>query len=290
EIATIVQKSALPQLNIKLSFTAGSALDPKGKERLAALTGAMVANGGSSEMRIDEIKRALYPMAGVFNVRVDKEMTTFTASIHKDNWKKYFDITLPMLLSPGFREEDFRRVKDRQLNALKQDLRNNNEEELAKEELQVRIFRGTPYGHPALGTISGIQQISLNDVKEFWRTAYNRRSLTVGVVGDAPPELLQRLREALGALADASPASPSTVAAQRPRGIDVEIIQKGTRATAISLGHPIEVTRAHPDFAALWLARAWLGEHRSSMSHLYQRLRELRGLNYGDYAYVEAFP
>jgi len=26
------------------------------------------------------------------------------------------------------------------------------------------------------------------------------------------------------------------------------------------------------------------------MSHLYQRLRELRGLNYGDYAYVEAFP
>ncbi|HTS01912.1 MAG TPA: insulinase family protein, partial [Thermoanaerobaculia bacterium] len=41
---------------------------------------------------------------------------------------------------------------------------------------------------------------------------------------------------------------------------------------------------------ALYLARTWLGEHRSSTSHLYQRIREVRGMNYGDYAYIEAFP
>ncbi len=50
------------------------------------------------------------------------------------------------------------------------------------------------------------------------------------------------------------------------------------------------MTRSHPDFAALWLARTWLGEHRASTSHLYQRIREIRGMNYGDYAYIEAFP
>ena len=59
---------------------------------------------------------------------------------------------------------------------------------------------------------------------------------------------------------------------------------------AISFGHPIAVTRSHPDFPALSVARAWLGEHRSSLSHLYQRIREVRGMNYGDYAYIEAFP
>ena len=75
-----------------------------------------------------------------------------------------------------------------------------------------------------------------------------------------------------------------------PQGIEVRIIEKETRATAISVGHPLEVTRSHPDFAALMIARTWLGEHRSSMSHLYQRIREVRGMNYGDYAYIEAFP
>jgi zinc protease len=70
----------------------------------------------------------------------------------------------------------------------------------------------------------------------------------------------------------------------------VEIVEKNTRATAISFGLPLDVTRKHPDFAALWLAKTWLGEHRSSSAHLYQRIREERGMNYGDYAYIEAFP
>ena len=290
EISLIVQKSALPQLNIKLSFNSGSASDPRGKEGLAQLTGSMISSGGSSEMPVDEIRRALFPMAGTFSASVDKEMTTFTASIHRDNWKKFFEIALPMLLSPGFREDDFRRLKDSQLNALKQDLRNNNEEELGKEELQANLFRGTPYGHPVLGTVAGIQQIGVNDVKEFARGHYLRQNLTVGVVGDASDELLARLKQVLAALPEGKPQSPAAISAQYPKGIEVEIIQKDTRATAISFGHPIEVDRGHPDFPALWLARAWLGEHRSSSSHLFQRIREVRGMNYGDYAYVEAFP
>jgi zinc protease len=85
-------------------------------------------------------------------------------------------------------------------------------------------------------------------------------------------------------------AAPQGIAGRRPRGMEVEIIEKETRATAISFGNPIAVTRAHPDYAALYLARTWLGEHRSSVSHLYQRIRETRGMNYGDYAYIEAFP
>jgi zinc protease len=110
------------------------------------------------------------------------------------------------------------------------------------------------------------------------------------VVGDASDELLARLKQVLAALPEGKTQSPVAISAQYPKGIEVEIIQKDTRATAISLGHPIEVDRGHPDFPALWLARAWLGEHRSSSSHLFQRIRELRGMNYGDYAYVEAFP
>jgi zinc protease len=70
----------------------------------------------------------------------------------------------------------------------------------------------------------------------------------------------------------------------------VEILEKDTRATAISFGFPIDVTRSDADFAALSIARVWLGEHRLSTGQLYQRIREVRGINYGDYAYIEAFP
>ncbi|HEY3119370.1 MAG TPA: pitrilysin family protein [Vicinamibacteria bacterium] len=290
-VRLLAQRSGLPQLDIKLLFTVGSAYDPKGKEGLAALTAAMVSDAGSKRMRIDEIKKALFPMAGSFESQVDKEMTTFTGIIHRDNWERFLEIALPMLLEPGFREDDFRRLKDAQLNALKQDLRNNNEEELGKERLQANVFAGTPYGHPVLGTVAGIEAITLDDVRAFLRTAYTRANLTLGLAGDAPDQLRARVQRELAALPEGpAPAAPATVAGRRPSGIEIEIVEKDTRATAISFGHPIEVTRSHPDFAALWVARTWLGEHRSSVSHLYERIREIRGMNYGDYAYIEAFP
>ena len=70
----------------------------------------------------------------------------------------------------------------------------------------------------------------------------------------------------------------------------IDIVQRETRATAISMGFPIDVTRRHKDFPALALVASYFGQHRSSSSYLYGRIRELRGLNYGDYAYIEYFP
>jgi zinc protease len=290
DLPVVLQKTALPQTNFKLLFAVGSAHDPAGKEGLAALAAAMVAEAGSKEMRIDEINKALYPIAGSFTAQVDKEMTTFTGSIHRDNWKAFLDVVLPQLLEPGLREDDFQRLKDAQSNALKEDLRSNNEEELGKERLQTNLFAGTAYGHPVVGTVAGIQAITLDDVRKFIASAYSRANLTLGVAGDVPNEMLASLKQDVSKL-PAGTASPAPrVAARTPSGLEVEIIEKETRATAISFGHPIEVTRSHPDFAALSVARAWLGEHRSSVSHLYNRIRETRGMNYGDYAYIEAFP
>jgi len=288
---TLVVQSPLPQIAVKFLFAAGSAQDPKGKEGLAALSAGMIAEAGSKDRRIDEINKALFPMAGVFHAQTDKEMTTFTASIHRDNWKAFLDIVLPMLTDPGLREDDFKRLKDAQANALREDLRSNNEEELGKERLQANIFAGTPYGHPVLGTAAGIESLSLDDVRAFIRSTYTQGALTLGVSGDAPEPMLAHLRAELAKLpAGPGPAAVPAIAGRRPSGIEVEIIEKETRATAISLGLPIPVTRSSPDFVALSVARAWLGEHRSSVSHLYQRIREIRGMNYGDYAYIEAFP
>ncbi|ACG72561.1 peptidase M16 domain protein [Anaeromyxobacter sp. K] len=282
--------SKLPVVTVKLVFPAGSAKDPKGKEGLAALAADMLAAAGSQRMRLDEIREALHPLAASLDAQVDKEMVTLTGRFPADGWRRFADVALPQLTEPGFREEDFRRIKDEHLNALTQDLRESNDEELAKERLQANAFAGTPYGHPAIGTVAGIQAVTLEDVKAFVRARYARPDVLVGVGGDAPKAFLDRLQAELGRLPVAQAEPAPAVTGRRPKGLEVEIVQKDTRATAISFGLPIAVTRGHPDFPALWLAKTWLGEHRASTSHLYQRIREARGMNYGDYAYVEAFP
>ncbi len=291
KIDTMVQKTALPQITFKLLFSAGSAHDPKGKEGLAALTAAMIARGGSADRKFDEITKALFPLAGSFGSQVDKEMTTFTGSIHRDSWNTYTEVALPMLLAPGFREEDFRRLKDAQKNALVLDLKGNNEEEFGKERLQSNVFAGTPYAHPVLGSVKSIEAITLEDVRDFWKKAYTQGALKLGVAGDASDDKVAMLKRELGKLpAGAGLAAITRTVGRKPSGIEVEIVEKETRATAISFGFPIEVNRTHPDYAALWLAKTWLGEHRESSGRLYLRIRDVRGMNYGDYAYIEAFP
>jgi zinc protease len=287
---TVLQRSPSPLINVKLLFGVGSAHDPAGKEGLSALTAAMVTRAGSKTRTIDEIDAALYPMAGTFVGRSDKEMTSITGVIHRDNWRRFLEIVLPQLVDNGWRQEDFERLKTRQLNALVQDLRSSNEEELGKERLQVNVFRGTPYGHVALGTVAGLRAIALDDVKTFARTMYTRENVTLGVSGDASDEMVRDLTARLQALPPGAAPPPPSVEGRRPSGIEVEILEKDTRAVALSFGFPIEVTRSHPDFVALSVARSWLGEHRLSSGQLYQRIREERGMNYGDYAYIEAFP
>ena len=73
-------------------------------------------------------------------------MTTFSGVAHRDTLEKFAAIVLPQLTEPGYREDDFARLKTSQTNALIQDLRGNNEEELAKERLQGHLFAGSVYG------------------------------------------------------------------------------------------------------------------------------------------------
>jgi len=285
----IVLQTPSPLVRFKLLFATGSADDPEGKYGLAALTASMMTEAGSTEMPFDEITRALFPLAASFSAQVDRDMTVFTGVAHREGLDRLLEIALPQLVSPGYREDDFRRVREQHLSALTQDLRSNNEEELGKERLQELCFAGTPYGHTTLGSVSGLDAITLDDVKTFAARHYTLANLTLGVAGDVPAEGHERLKVALGRLPEGQPRLAYPVTGEMLAGLNVELLAKETRSVAVSFGHPIAVRRGDPDFVPLWLARAWLGEHRASNGRLYHRIREVRGMNYGDYAYIEAF-
>jgi zinc protease len=290
DVPVVRVPTPLPVVTLKLLFQAGSARDPAGREGLAALAADLLAGGGSRRMSIEEIRAALHPLSASLEAQADKELVTLTGTFPKGGWERFVEVALPQLTDPGFREEDFRRVKEAHRAALLQDLRDSNEEELAKERLQASLFAGTPYGHPVLGTVAGLDAITLDDVKAFVRARYVRADVVVGLGGDAPAALLPRVRRALAALPEGTTPPRLEIAGRRPKGLEVEIVEKDTRGTALSLGHPLAVLRGDPDYVPLLVARTWLGEHRSATSRLYQRIREARGLSYGAYAYIEAFP
>jgi zinc protease len=139
-----------------------------------------------------------------------------------------------------------------------------------------------------IGHASDLKQLTMADVKQQAAHVFTRDRLTIGVAGGYPPDIVAQLRAAAATL-PAMGAPLVEVTAQAPHRPRVRIVEKPTDSTAISIGVPWSLTRHSPDFAALLVARSAFGEHRQFNGRLMQRLRELRGLNYGDYAYLEHF-
>lgn len=286
----LLQPGESPLVTFRIAFRVGAASDPTGKEGLAALTAAMLSGGGSRQMSYDDIVDAFFPMAAGVSAQVDKEMTVFVGTTHEENLEAYYAILRQMLLEPGWREEDFSRLKDKALNYLRIQLRANNEEELGKEYLYLKIYENHPYGRQNSGTVRSLQAMTLEDVRAFHEANYRRSNLTIGLAGGYPDDFPERMRKDFEVLADQAP-EPSVL--PTPKSADklrVRIIEKETRSTLISLGFPIAVNRSHPDWPALKLVQSYFGQHRSAKSLLYRRIREIRGMNYGDYAYIEYFP
>src|SRR5262245_29192410 len=76
--ATLLQHNNSPIITFRLLFVTGSAFDPPGKEGLASLTAAMLAQGGTRSNSYDQILQALYPIASSVGWQVDKEMTVIS--------------------------------------------------------------------------------------------------------------------------------------------------------------------------------------------------------------------
>lgn len=280
-----------PTVSFRIFFNVGSQDDPSGKEGLAALTASLITEGSTTKHSYEEILELLYPMAAGIGEQVDKEVTVFTGRTHVDNLEKYYALFKEVILEPAFKEEDFERVKTDYLNYVKTSLRFSQDEELGKEVLYEFVFEGTPYGHNEEGHVKSLESITLEDVKEFYKANYTMANMAIGVGGGYESGFANRVKADFETALPAGEKSSLPVPVpEKIEGIQVEIVEKNAPATAVSFGFPIAVTRGSKDFYALAMATSWLGEHRNGFSHLYEVIREKRGLNYGDYAYIEHFP
>ena len=195
-----------------------------------------------------------------------------------------------MLIDPGWREDDLKRIREDIINYLRVTLADNNDEELGNELLLSAIFAGHPYQHHNFGTVFVLNRLTLDDLRAFYKANFTQSALTIGIAGGYPAGFEERVQKDFSSLPIGSTEPrPAIGPPALPAGTQITIVQKPARSIAYSLGFPIDIRRGSPDFPALLLAQAWLGPHRSG-GRLFQRMREVRGLNYGDYAYIEHFP
>ena len=286
----VVESPGNPLVSFRFMFATGSANDPVGKEGLNTLTAMMLSDGGTRELSLVEVIEKLYPMAAGVGAQADKEVTTIVGGVHRDFLEDFYGIFRDRILQPRFDPEDFERNRNQLLNYVSKSLRGSDDEELGKTLLEDMVYRGHPFGHPTAGTVAGLESITLEDVKAFYRDHYTFSALRIGLAGDLPQGFTEKVQEDFQKGLPPGAEGPGELPSPKPaEGIEVWIAKKAADSTAISLGFPYDVTRSDPDFYPLLVANTYLGDHRSFHGVLMNKLRGKRGLNYGDYSYIEEF-
>jgi len=285
----LVPMEGNPHVSFRVLLNVGSANDPEGKEGLCQLTLSLLVNGGSKSLTFKEIQKKFYPMASSVALRVDKEMSVFSGTVHVDNLEKYYAIFKGMLLEPGFREEDFKRIKTNQLSFLERTLVSNRDEQFGKEILNLKMYEGHPYGHHQYGTAETLKTLTLDDIKAFYKEHFVQGNITTGLAGGYRSDFPAKIMQDFSSLPEGHTPQLSLPEQRMPSGLEIVIAEKKTPATAMSMGFPVSISKADDDYFALWIAVAHFGEHRQHLSLLFQKIREERGQNYGDYAYTDHF-
>ncbi len=279
-----------PVVAVRAVFRSGSIDDPTGKEGLTALCAALMVQGGTQKLSASDLIAALFPLAGELDAQVDVEQTAWIGRVHRDNLDAYLPLFVDTLVAPRLDPKEFDRLRQNAIDDIEKRLRNADDENLGKESLSQLLYGWStprhPYGHYVGGSVTSLKSITLSDIKTHIARVFTRDRLTLGVSTDRT--LVEALDQKLAKLpAVSAPIAHLPLPSAPPARM--LIVEKDTASTAVSLGFPYAAKRGDRDGYALMVVASAFGEHRQFNGRLMQQMRGDRGLNYGDYAYIERF-
>jgi zinc protease len=148
-----------------------------------------------------------------------------------------------------------------------------------------KLFGDHPYGRPLKGTEASVDNVTIDDVREFFATRYTRSGVLIAAAGDITKERLgSYVERCLGGLAETT-ITPTIVMPPTPRkGIRLTLVDKPDRSqTQVFMGHTT-LDANHADYFPLMVGQTVFGgTFTARLSH---EIREKRGWSYGAYTYL----
>src|SRR6266404_4458415 len=232
---------------------------------------------GTKTRGANAIAQKIQDVGGYINAYTSFDRTVYWIDVPKAGTSVALDILSDTMMNSTLPQEEYAREQEviRREFAMGMD----DPDRMAGQLLFATAFQRHPYRLPVIGQLDIYNQLTQEQVVQYYKTRYVPNNLTFIVVGDVDAEAVY---QQLGDFFQDYPAKslqPVYVPPEPPQlGPRVVHQEFATELTRLSLAwHIPEIT--HPDVPALDLLSTILGDGRSS--RLYRRVREEAGLAYG---------
>jgi zinc protease len=229
---------------------------------------------GTKTRSTNEIAQKIQDVGGYINAYTSFDRTVFWIDVPKDGVTTALDILADAMMNSTLPPEEYQKEQEviRREFAMGMD----DPDRMAGLLLFATAYQQHPYRFPVIGELEIYNQLTQEQVMQYYKTRYVPNNLTFVVVGDVDAEKVrQQLNELFKPYPEKS-LKPVFVPTEPPQLGRREVHQEfATELTHLSLAwHIPEVT--NPDVPALDLLSTILGDGRSS--RLYRRVREEAGL------------
>jgi zinc protease len=225
----------------------------------------------------NEIAQKIQDVGGYINAYTSFDRTVFWIDVPKDGVTTALDILADAMMNSTLPPEEYQKEQEviRREFAMGMD----DPDRMAGLLLFSTAYQVHPYRFPVIGELEIYNQLTQEQVMQYYKTRYVPNNLTFIVVGDVEAE---KVRQQLADLFKAYPEKslqPVFIPAEPPQLGQREVHQEfATELSHLSLAWHIPAV-TNPDVPALDLLSMILGEGRSS--RLYRRVREEAGLAFG---------
>jgi len=232
---------------------------------------------GTQTRSTNEIAQKIQDVGGYINAYTSFDRTVFWIDVPKDGVATALDVLADAMMNSTLPPEEYRKEQEviRREFAMGMD----DPDRMAGLLLFATAYQRHPYRFPVIGEIEIYNQLTQEQVMQYYKTRYVPNNLTFIVAGDVDAEKVrQQLTELFKPYPEQS-LKPVFIPAEPPQLGLREVHQEfPTELTHLEFAwHIPEIT--NPDVPALDLLSTILGEGRSS--RLYRRVREEAGLAFG---------
>ena len=173
--------SETPTVQLEIRFPAGERYVKPGKEGLANLTASMMQEA-TTDSSLEELQARLDKLGSTISINAGNYTTSIAVSSLEKNLTETLTIVEEVLFKPAFREQDFSRIKKQMLEGLV--YQHQKPSWLASQATRQVLFSGSVYQRPSDGTEASVAELTLEDVKAFYKQHYTPQGAQIVIVGD----------------------------------------------------------------------------------------------------------
>ena len=262
-------------VSIGLLFGVGSRYESHDLAGVSHFIEHMLFKGTTRYPSAQLISQAIEGVGGVLDAATDKELTVYSAKIASRHFALAMDVLSEMALHPRLDQSELdkeRRVIIEEINMYR-----DSPQDWVGVLADEAFWGDQPLGREVAGSRATVEAITRDALDAYRQRHYVPGNLVIAIAGDVEvAPATDAVRRLFG---DWTPApvptwTPCAPPADVPR---VRLEQRKTEQTNLCLMTP-GVSYAHPDFYAMSLLNAILGEGMSS--RLFVEVREHQGLAY----------